>query len=167
MELKYVILKKENGTAVITFHRPEALNALNSDVLRDIDAAVEDAAADPEVRVVVFTGEGKSFISGADISEMDARTGPGIIEYSRKGAALFRKIETMTKPTIAAVNGNAFGAGSNFFSPDIRIATRGFFACRSHAREVPGFNGRRGFRSAWKCGEGRFLREEESMPTKR
>jgi len=144
MELKYVILKKENGTAVITFHRPEALNALNSDVLRDIDAAVEDAAADPEVRVVVFTGEGKSFISGADISEMDARTGPGIIEYSRKGAALFRKIETMTKPTIAAVNGYAFGGGFEFvLCTDIRIANEkaSFALPEATLGIVPGFNG--------------------------
>lgn len=144
MELQYVLTKKENGIEVITFHRPEALNALNSQVLSDIEAAVDDAAQDPEVRVIIFTGEGKSFISGADIGEMDSKTGLQIIDYSRKGAALFRKIETMTKPTIAAINGYAFGGGLEFaLACDIRIISEkaSFALPEATLGIVPGFNG--------------------------
>lgn len=144
MALKYVLLEKKDGIAVITFHRPEALNALNSEVLADIETAVDDVAADESVRVVIFTGEGKSFISGADIHEMDSKTGLGIIDYSRKGAALFRKIETMTKPTIAAVNGYAFGGGFEFvLCTDIRIAHEkaSFRLPEVTLGIVPGFNG--------------------------
>ena len=144
MDLKYVLIKKENGIETITFHRPEALNALNSQVLDDIDRAVDDAAADPSVRVIIFTGEGKAFISGADINEMSAKKNLEIIDYSRKGAALFRKIETMTKPTIAAINGYTFGGGLEFaLCCDIRIANEkaSFALPEATLGIVPGFNG--------------------------
>ena len=144
MDLKYVLIKKENGIETITFHRPEALNALNSHVLDDIDKAVDDAAADPSVRVIIFTGEGKAFISGADINEMSAKKNLEIIDYSRKGAALFRKIETMTKPTIAAINGYTFGGGLEFaLCCDIRIANEkaSFALPEATLGIVPGFNG--------------------------
>ncbi len=144
MSFKYILLDKKDGIATITFHRPEALNALNSEVLADLDAAVDDVIADDEVRVVVFTGEGKSFIAGADIKEMDGDTALEAIRYSRKGSAVFRKIELMDKPTIAAVNGYAFGGGFEFvLCTDIR------FACSKAKFRlpevtlgiVPGFNG--------------------------
>ena len=84
---------------------------------------MDDVIADDEVRVVVFTGEGKSFIAGADIKEMDGCVGLDIVNYSRKGVEIFRKIELMTKPTIAAVNGYAFGGGFEFvLCTDIRFA---------------------------------------------
>ncbi|MCB7321067.1 enoyl-CoA hydratase/isomerase family protein [Lacrimispora sp. 210928-DFI.3.58] len=144
MALDYILLDKKDGIATITFHRPEALNALNSQVLADLDAAVDEVSADPKVRVVVFTGEGKSFISGADINEMDGYIGIDIINYSRRGAAVFRKVELMTKPTIAAVNGYAFGGGFEFLlCTDIRIANE---KAKLRLPEVtlgivPGFNG--------------------------
>ena len=144
MELKYILLEKKDGIATITFHRPEALNALNSMVLADLEAAVDAVAADDEVRVVVFTGEGKSFISGADINEMDGSGSMEIIEYSRKGAGIFRKIELLPKPTISAVNGYAFGGGFEFLlCTDIRIANE---KAKLRLPEVtlgivPGFNG--------------------------
>lgn len=144
MELKYILLEKKDGIATITFHRPEALNALNSEVLNDLNAAVDDVAADENVRVVVFTGEGKSFIAGADIKEMDGDTAMEAIQYSKKGAAIFREIELLDKPTIAAVNGYAFGGGFEFIlCTDIR------FACTKAKLRLPevtlgittGFNG--------------------------
>lgn len=144
MEFKYILMDKKDGIATITFHRPEALNALNSEVLEELDKAVELVAADREVRVAVFTGEGKSFISGADINEMDQRRGVDIISYSRKGADVFRKVELLPKPTIAAVNGYAFGGGFEFIlCTDIRIANE---KAKFRLPEVtlgitPGFNG--------------------------
>ena len=113
-------------------------------MLDDIDKAVDDAAADPSVRVIIFTGEGKAFISGADINEMNAKKNLEIIDYSRKGAALFRKIETMTKPTIAAINGYTFGGGLEFaLCCDIRIANEkaSFALPEATLGIVPGFNG--------------------------
>lgn len=144
MDFKYILFDKRDGIATITFHRPEALNALNSAILEDLDKAVDLAAADHEVRAVVFTGEGKSFISGADINEMDQRRGVDIISYSRKGADVFRKVELLPKPTIAAVNGYAFGGGFEFIlCTDIRIANE---KAKFRLPEVtlgitPGFNG--------------------------
>lgn len=144
MELNYILYHVDNGIATITFHRPEALNALNSEVLAELSAAVDDAAADDDVRVIVFTGEGKSFIAGADIKEMDGCSGLAVVEYSQKGAALFRRIECLPKPTIAAVNGYAFGGGFEFLlCTDLRI-----MSSRAKLRMpevtlgiVPGFNG--------------------------
>ena len=144
MEFKYILMDKKDGIATITFHRPEALNALNSEVLEELDKAVELVAADREVRVAVFTGEGKSFISGADINEMDQRRGVDIISYSGRGADVFRKVELLPKPTIAAVNGYAFGGGFKFIlCTDIRIANE---KAKLRLPEVtlgitPGFNG--------------------------
>ena len=136
MSFKYILLEKKDGIATITFHRPEALNALNSEVLADLDAVVDDVIADDEVRVVVFTGEGKSFIAGADIKEMDGDTALEAIRYSRKGSAVFRKIELMDKPTIAAVNGYAFGGGFEFvLCTDIRFACRYTASSEMHWHE--------------------------------
>ena len=134
----------KDSIAYVTINRPKAMNALNSQVLDDIDKAVDDAAADPSVRVIIFTGEGKAFISGADINEMNAKKNLEIIDYSRKGAALFRKIETMTKPTIAAINGYTFGGGLEFaLCCDIRIANEkaSFALPEATLGIVPGFNG--------------------------
>ena len=144
MELKYILYEVKDHVATITFHRPEALNALNSAVLANLSAAVDAAEKDKNVRVIVFTGEGKSFIAGADIREMDGCTGPAVMEYSRRGAALFRRIELLGKPTISAVNGYAFGGGFEFLlCTDLRV-----MSSRAKLRMpevtlgiIPGFNG--------------------------
>lgn len=144
MEEKYILYKKEAGIATITFHRPEAMNALNSAVLMELEAAVDKAAADEEVRVIVFTGEGKSFIAGADIGELASSRGMTVIEYSKKGRDLFRKIELLQKPTIASVNGYAFGGGFEFLlCTDIRIACEkaSFAMPEVTLGIIPGFNG--------------------------
>ena len=81
MSYQTVLLDRKDGIATITFHRPEALNAINSQMLEDLNGAADEVASDDSVRVVVFTGEGKSFISGADIHEMDSKNSYDIIEY--------------------------------------------------------------------------------------
>lgn len=144
MEEKKVLLSKADGIATITFHRPEAMNALNDVVLADLEAAVDDAEADPSIRVLVFTGENKAFIAGADTNILGSADTVGIINYSRKGAALFRKIERLNKPTIAAVNGYAFGGGFEFvLCTDIRYASEkaSFALPESTLGITPGFNG--------------------------
>lgn len=144
MDYRYLLVTVENGVGIITFHRPEALNALNSAVLSELDKAVDQMAEDRSVRVVVFTGEGKSFISGADIDELAESRGLQVIEYSRRGRDIFRKVELLPKPTIAAINGYAFGGGFEFLlCCDIRIANEkaSFAMPEVTLGIVPGFNG--------------------------
>jgi len=141
--MKYIIIEKQNGIAKIIFHRPEALNALCTEMINELDQAIDDVSADAEVRVVIFTGEGKSFISGADISEMDSRGRAEIEEYAKNGSRIWRKIETMPKPTVAAVNGYCFGGGFELMlTTDIRIANEkaSFRFPEVSIGIVPGFN---------------------------
>ena len=144
MNYQYLIVTVEDGVGIITFHRPEALNSLNSAVLNDLDHAVDELVNDESVRVIVFTGEGKSFISGADIDELADSRGLQVINYSKRGCEIFRKIELLPKPTIAAVNGYAFGGGFEFLlCCDIRIANEkaSFAMPEVTLGIVPGFNG--------------------------
>lgn len=118
-----VKFEKKDQVGLIKIDRPEALNALNAEVLVDLDKAVEAADADPEIRVLVITGEGKAFVAGADIAGMHPLDERGGYEWGRLGQKVFRKIETLKKPVIAAVNGYALGGGCELaMACDIRIA---------------------------------------------
>lgn len=124
MDLQYVIYEKKNHIAIIKINRPQALNALNTDVLQDIDAAVTIAENDADIRAVIVTGEGKAFAAGADIAAMkDMNAQDGFI-YSSTGQNIYRHIENVHKPFIAAVNGFALGGGCELaLACDIRIAS--------------------------------------------
>jgi enoyl-CoA hydratase len=106
----------DDGVRLLTLHRPDKLNALDHALVDTLRAALDDAEADPRVRSVILTGAGdRAFSAGADIAEL-ARTveaGPetALREFVRRGQDLTRRIETLAKPVIAAVNGVAFGAG--------------------------------------------------------
>ena len=120
--MPYVLVEKKDAVAVITVNRPEALNALNSEVLGALDEAVDDVLNDDSVRVIVFTGAGRAFVAGADIGEMADLGMEEGRAFGRRGQILFRKIERAEKPTIAAVNGFALGGGCEIsMSCDIRI----------------------------------------------
>ncbi len=114
---------KEN-IAVVTINRPEALNALNSQVLDDLAAAF-DGIDTNVVRAVVLTGAGeKSFVAGADIGEMSTLSKEEGEAFGKKGNDIFRKIEEFPVPVIAAVNGFALGGGCEIsMSCDIRICS--------------------------------------------
>jgi enoyl-CoA hydratase len=100
------------GVRLLTLSRPEALNALNTQVLAELKKELSQAAQDPEVRVVVLTGEGsKSFIAGADILEMKDKAPQEGVEFAQLGHEVTKLLELMPKPTIAAVNGYALGGG--------------------------------------------------------
>ena len=122
--MSYIQVEIQDQAALLTIDRPKALNALNSQVLDEMDAAI--SALDPDtVRCLVITGSGaKSFVAGADIGEMSSLT-PGEGEaFGRKGNDLFRKIETLPIPVIAAVNGFALGGGNELaMACDIRICS--------------------------------------------
>ena len=105
-----VLLEKKGHIAVATINRPKALNALNSQVLEDIDQLVEQVKADDEIRALVITGSGeRAFVAGADIGEMSTLTKAEGEAFGKKGNDVFRKLETLPIPTIAAVNGFALG----------------------------------------------------------
>lgn len=110
--------------AVVTIDRPKALNALNSEVLSDLEAVI-DAVDTNEVRALVLTGAGeKSFVAGADIAEMSKLTKSEGKAFGKKGVDIFRKLELLPIPVIAAVNGFALGGGCELaLSCDIRLAS--------------------------------------------
>jgi enoyl-CoA hydratase len=107
-----LLLEARGPVAVLTVNRPERLNALSSDTLGQIGRAVGAFVDDPAQRALIVTGTGeKSFVAGADITEL-ASLGPAEAEeYSRSGQAVMDRIECSTKPVIAAVNGYALGGG--------------------------------------------------------
>lgn len=109
--------------AVLTINRPEALNALNTAVLEDLVAAVSRAEADSAVYVIILTGAGKAFVAGADISQMKDFSAMEAKSFADNANALFCKIESMSKPWIAVVNGYALGGGCELaMACDIRLA---------------------------------------------
>ena len=114
MSLNNLILeKREPGIQIIKFNRPKALNALNSETLKELQTVLREIKGDSSIRVVIFTGEGdKSFIAGADITEMKNKTRAEGIEFARAGHEVGILMETLPQPTIAAVNGFALGGGT-------------------------------------------------------
>ena len=108
----FVNYEVEGAVGVITINRPQALNALNSQVLDDL-AAVIDGVDLNAVRCLILTGAGdKSFVAGADIGEMSTLTKEEGEAFGKKGNDLFRRIETLPIPVIAAINGFALGGGN-------------------------------------------------------
>ena len=103
---------QEGGIRVITVTRPEKLNALNAAVLDELAGAVARAETDPGLRCVVLTGAGeKAFIAGADIAELSKLSPLEGREHARRGQALFDRVSNLPVPTIAAINGFAYGGG--------------------------------------------------------
>ncbi len=125
MPYENVIVERDGPVGIITINRPEVLNALNDRTVAEIDAALDELGADAEVRVIVITGAGpKAFVSGADINELRAlQTAQEARRKASEGQRVLRKIETLPKPVIAAINGYALGGGCEIaMACDIRIA---------------------------------------------
>jgi len=120
----FVLYEQKGAIGVITINRPEALNALNSQVLEDLEATFKGVNLE-EVRCLVLTGAGeKSFVAGADIGEMSTLSKKEGEAFGKKGNDVFRMIETFPIPVIAAVNGFALGGGCEIsMSCDIRLCS--------------------------------------------
>jgi enoyl-CoA hydratase len=114
MTLKTLVVEKaEPGIQIIKISRPNALNALNSEVLAELKQVLTQAAEESTIRVVILTGDGeKAFIAGADILEMKEKTGEEGVQFAQLGHEITKLLELMPKPTIAAVNGFALGGGT-------------------------------------------------------
>lgn len=125
MELKNVILEKEEHLAIVTINRPKALNALNSETLKDLDTVIEDLEKDANIYAVILTGAGeKSFVAGADIAEMKDLNEAQGEEFGALGNKVFLRLENLNKPVIAAIQGFALGGGCEIsMACDIRIAS--------------------------------------------
>ena len=140
-----ILLEKKGSIAVATINRPKALNALNSQVLEDLNELLDLVNADKEIRALVLTGSGeKAFVAGADIAEMSTLTKTEGEAFGKKGNDVFRKLETLPIPTVAAVNGFALGGGCELsMSCDIRICadTAVFGRPETGLGIPPGFGG--------------------------
>ncbi|MCL2367718.1 MAG: enoyl-CoA hydratase-related protein [Oscillospiraceae bacterium] len=129
--------------AIITMNRPEQLNALNAEVLRDLDAVLDEVAGTRDCRVAILTGAGeKSFVAGADIKEMETMSSEEAEAFSKAGNDVLYKLQGLRIPVIAAVNGYALGGGCELaLACDIRLAaTEALFAMPETSLGIfPGF----------------------------
>ena len=122
--MSYITFEQQGAVAVLTVNRPEALNALNSQVLADLDAAIDQIEANPELRAVILTGAGRSFVAGADIGEMKNFSAVDGKKFGVRGGSIFLRLENLSIPVIAAINGFALGGGCELaMACDIRIAS--------------------------------------------
>jgi enoyl-CoA hydratase len=124
LQTSFIKYEEEGTTAILTINRPKALNALNSQVLDELEKTLESIDTN-KIRALIITGAGeKSFVAGADIAEMSTLTKKEGMEFSKKGNDVFRKIETFPIPVIAAINGFALGGGCEIsMNCDIRICS--------------------------------------------
>jgi enoyl-CoA hydratase/3-hydroxyacyl-CoA dehydrogenase len=119
-----IIVRKEKPIAWIVLNRPERLNAINPKMIEEIGRALDDLEEDPDVRVIVFKGNGRAFCAGADVTAFAGINPLLAMKASRKFQELTLKIQFYTKPTIAAIHGYALGGGLELaLSTDFRIAS--------------------------------------------
>lgn len=157
MEYTNVIFEKDGNLAIVKINRPKALNALNSETLKELNLVIEEISNDKDVYAVILTGAGeKAFVAGADISEMEELNAVEGKAFGILGNKVFRNLEKLNKPVIAAVNGFALGGGCELaMACDIRIASaKAKFAQPEAGLGItPGFGGTQ--RLARLVGEGR------------
>lgn len=144
MEFNNILFSKEGSIAYITMNREESLNALNLKTIEELEKALDIIQEDDDVYLFILTGRGRAFVAGADILEMKELNYEGARKFAEIGQRVFRKIELMEKPSIAAVNGFALGGGCELsMACDIRIASNKakFGQPETGLGVTPGFSG--------------------------
>lgn len=121
-----IMVKKTEHIAIITLNRPEARNALSSEVLKILQHEIDSLHADTSIRAVIITGSSdKAFCAGADLKERQGMNEPEVINFVQTIQAVFQSIATLPMPTLAALNGDAFGGGLELaLACDLRVATQ-------------------------------------------
>jgi enoyl-CoA hydratase/carnithine racemase len=156
MAYENLLYEKKDNIAHITFNRPKVLNALNRKTVDELQHALLDARDDDAVRVLILTGSGeKSFVAGADISELSQQIPVGGRETSLFGQSVFHLLETLGKPSICAINGFALGGGCELaLACTIRIASKTAKLGQPEVKLgiIPGYGGSQ--RLARLCGKG-------------
>lgn len=125
MEYQNILVTREDNIAIVTFNRPKVLNALNHATMVELSAAMDELGSDSNVRCIILTGAGeKAFVAGADINELRGLASAGAAaDFAVWGQSVFFKIENLSKPVIAAINGYALGGGCELaMACDVRIA---------------------------------------------
>ena len=125
MTYKNILFTVEEGIATITFNRPKAMNAMNSETMSELFDVAGVCKNDEKVKVLILTGAGeKAFVAGADISQMQDMRPAAALSFMEMGNETLRLLETMSKPSIAAVNGYALGGGAEIsMACDVRFAS--------------------------------------------
>jgi enoyl-CoA hydratase len=112
MGYENIVFEVENSIAMITFNRPKALNALNNDLIQELSDVLDKISENEEIRVLILTGAGdKAFVAGADITELATYNSLQAKLFSKKGHDVFNKIQELSIPVLAAINGYALGGG--------------------------------------------------------
>ena len=144
IETQFIKYEEDGSTGILTINRPKALNALNSQVLEELDKTLDNININ-KVKALIITGSGeKSFVAGADIAEMSKLTKEEGKSFGKKGNDIFRKLEKFPIPVIAAINGFALGGGCEIaISCDIRICSENAIFGQSEVGLgiTPGFGG--------------------------
>ncbi len=156
MAYENILYDVKDHVARITFNRPAVLNALNPATMSELGDVLNEARGDAGVRVVILTGAGeKAFVAGADINELAKRTPVDGKEYSLVGQEVFHRLETLGKPSIAAINGFALGGGCELaLSCTMRIASKNARLGQPEVKLgiIPGYGGSQ--RLSRLCGKG-------------
>ncbi len=148
----------ENGILQIVFNRPSALNALNAEFMQQFSEVLLSIKNDSTVKALLLTGEGKAFCAGADINELTMLNGKDGLTFARRGQEIFNSLESLGKPSLAAINGFALGGGLELaMAATLRIAadTAIFGQPEIKLGVIPGFGGTQ--RLARLVGKGRAL----------
>lgn len=141
----HILFEAENGIARVTINRPEKRNALNGAVIGELDEAFARVEDDTTVRGLILTGAGdKAFVAGADINELAALSPREAREYAERGQRALRRLETMGKPSVAAINGYALGGGLELaMACTVRFAAAGAKLGQPEVKLgiIPGYGG--------------------------
>lgn len=158
MEAIVTVESLDSAIVKITLNRPQQFNALSQEVLQHLSRLFSEIKTDPNIKAVLLAGTGKAFCAGADIKQLALLNGPEGLAFARFGQAVFRQLETLGKPSLAAIHGFAFGGGLELaMSATLRIAANNTVMGQPEIKlgVIPGFGGTQ--RLARLIGKGRAM----------